>query len=293
MLFRDEWRKGPYTGGNKMLIVTRRRLLYPSYVQDYLDRVTAADRAAGDLSGLELAVTDAFSTTLQALVSDGLLGVSDGVIAQAASQVKASPIIAGARTLPGALTPVVGPAPTRVGTEAGWNYNRKLGLKGNGTNNYLNSNRAANADAAASCHLSVNMTELATVGVGLIGNDDAAVANSGEEAIYRNSANFTGRSKTASAFTSSIPVATGFTGINRADLSSLTIVAGGTSQLITYSGFATNTHSKNIAVFARDLLGTSVANPRLSFYSIGGNINLSLLRSRIQTLMASLAAAIP
>jgi hypothetical protein len=37
-----------------VIIVQRRRLLYPAYVQDYLDRVTAADVAAGDTNGLEL-----------------------------------------------------------------------------------------------------------------------------------------------------------------------------------------------------------------------------------------------
>lgn len=231
--------------------------------------------------------------TLEAGVRDAVIAFVAGCKADGIwSSLKGCCIMAGARTMSGALVPLVGNAPTKVGTEAGWNYNRKLGLKGNGTNNYLNSNRAANADAAASCHLSVNMTEIATTGVGLIGNDDAS-ANTGEHAIYRNSGNFTGRSKTVHAFTSSIPVSASFVGISRANLSSITLVAGGTSESITSAALSTNTHSKNIAVFARDLLGTSVTNPRLSFYSIGSSVNLSLLRSRVQTLMAAFAAAIP
>jgi hypothetical protein len=59
-----------------VIIVQRRRLLYPAYVQDYLDRVTAADVAAGNTSGLEFGVTDGANTFIQDLVNDGLLGVS-------------------------------------------------------------------------------------------------------------------------------------------------------------------------------------------------------------------------
>ena len=73
-----------------LAFVSGRQLLYPSYVQDYLDRVTAADASAGNTQGLELGVTDAFNTTLQAMVGDGSLGVSSNVLSQAASFIKAS-----------------------------------------------------------------------------------------------------------------------------------------------------------------------------------------------------------
>ena len=94
-------------------------LLYPSYVQDYLDRVTAADVSAGDSAGLERGVTDAFSQVLQDLVADAILGVIGGVIAQAASLSKAKVLMCGARTLTGALVPVVGPAPTNLNFVSG------------------------------------------------------------------------------------------------------------------------------------------------------------------------------
>ena len=85
---------------------------YSPYVQDYLDRVTAADVAAGNTQGLESGVADAFAVAIEGLVGSAMLGVSGGVISQAASKIKAMPYMCGARTLPGCLVPVVGPAPT-------------------------------------------------------------------------------------------------------------------------------------------------------------------------------------
>ena len=70
------------------------------------------------------------------------------------SAIKASCILAGARTLAGALVPLVGTAPTRFGTGAGWLYNRKTGLKGNGTDNYINSDRSNGVDPQDNIHLS-------------------------------------------------------------------------------------------------------------------------------------------
>lgn len=53
--------------------------------------------------------------------------------------IKASCILAGARTLNGALVPLVGAAPTNFNFVSG-DYDRKTGLVGNGTTKYLNSN---------------------------------------------------------------------------------------------------------------------------------------------------------
>jgi hypothetical protein len=54
--------------------------------------------------------------------------------------IKASCILAGARTLNGALVPLVGTAPTNFNF-VDWCYNRKTGLVGDGSTKYLDSNR--------------------------------------------------------------------------------------------------------------------------------------------------------
>jgi hypothetical protein len=67
------------------------------------------------------------------------------VISQAASVIKASVPMAGARTRLGAMTPLVGPAPTSFNFGNN-DYNRKTGLVGDGSAKYLDSNRNNNAD---------------------------------------------------------------------------------------------------------------------------------------------------
>jgi hypothetical protein len=73
--------------------------------------------------------------------------------------IKASCILAGARTLTGALVPLAGTAPTNFNFVDA-DYNRKTGLVGNGSNKYLNSNRAGNADPQNSFHHAVYGTTL-------------------------------------------------------------------------------------------------------------------------------------
>jgi hypothetical protein len=274
-----------------MLIVQRRRLLlYPSYVQDYLDRVTAADVAAGNTQGLELGVTDAFNTTLQNLVGDSVLGVSGGVIAQPASTIKAMPFMAGARTLQGCLVPVVGPAPTSFNFVDA-DYNRKTGLVGNGSTKYLNSNRNNNADPQNSNHNAVFVTSItggsaaqfigsgATGGVNGLGRDPTQTpglfARSREGVIFRfgvnTQAGFIGHSR---------PASTGFS--VRHD--NTTVFQAQTSA---------TPDSNDVFVFRRNSESAIYLSGRLAFYSIGESLNLALLDARVTALINAIAAAIP
>jgi hypothetical protein len=279
-----------------VIIVQRRRLLYPTYVQDYLDRVTAADVAAGNTSGLELGVTDGANTFIQDLVNDGLLGVSGGVISQAASVIKASVPMAGARTRLGAMTPLVGSAPTSFNFGDN-DYNRKTGLEGNGLDTYLDSNRNNNADPQNSFHLSVyasSASQAATnslIGARLPNNNESA------RAIYLTAApavtsyaNFNGVITAASAFS------TGFVGVRRATSTSATLrlAAINTDSTLTSTSVAAN--SLNISVFARRTGASTLdlySNARLPFYSIGESLDLAILDARVTALINAYAAAIP
>jgi hypothetical protein len=270
-----------------MLIVQRRRLLlYPSYVQDYLDRVTAADVTAGNTQGLELGVTDAFNTTLQDLVGDKVLGVSGGVITQPASTIKAMPFMAGARTLQGCLVPVVGTAPTNFNFVAG-DYNRKTGLVGNGSTKYLNSNRNNNADPQNSFHQCV------FVGAGPLDNNTRAYigADGGRDHLLSGSTNLLARSRDSSVLgtVSGQGNTTGFKGANRSVSTEFLIRGGGAN--VTFSSLSSTPVSGNTHVFARS--NTSHTNARLAFYSIGESLNLALLDARVTALINAIAAAIP
>jgi hypothetical protein len=143
---------------------------YPLYVQDFLDRMTARDVAAGDSGGLQVEVTDLISNTLQALVNGGFLTVSANVISAASSIIKTGGFLTGARTIQGALTPWGAgmPIPTIFNFVAG-DYNRKTGALGNGTNKYVLLGVNSNSVPQNSCHQSVMVTTAPTVNSAYIG----------------------------------------------------------------------------------------------------------------------------
>ena len=94
------------------------------------------------LRAVEDADNQALEQGVQQAVNQFVIGCkSDGIW----SAIKASCILAGARTLNGALVPLVGIAPTNFNFVAG-DYNRKTGLVGDGSTKYLDSNRNNNAD---------------------------------------------------------------------------------------------------------------------------------------------------
>jgi hypothetical protein len=121
---------------------------YDTDAQAYINAVEAADTAAGVSGGLEAATKDAINAFVVGCKADGIW-----------TAIKASCILAGARTLAGALVPLVGAAPTRFGTEGGWTYDRKTGLKGSGSssgaNNYLKSGYFAASSTGNDNHFAV------------------------------------------------------------------------------------------------------------------------------------------
>jgi len=266
-----------------MTLVWRPGILYDADALAYMELVKAADAAAGQTGGLEPGVVDAINDFVVGCKTDGIW-----------SAIKASCILAGARTLNGALIPLAGTAPTNVNFVSG-DYNRETGLAGDANTKYLNSNRALNADPLNSIHLSVYVSTAANSGVGLIGNDDVS-ANTGESAIYRNGINLNGRLRTPNTFsTSAAPTTVGLIAVSRSTNASIDFRAGGSTTLITtYASAGSASSSQNIAVFSRDLANAaSRSNPRLAFYSIGESIDLAKLDTRVSALITAIGAAIP
>ncbi len=111
----------------------------------YVAAVEAADGQA-----LEQGVKDAITAFVAGCKADGVWNA-----------VGAACVLAGARTLAGALTPLKGPAPTNVNFVAG-DYDRRTGLKGDAATKYLDSNRAGDADPLTDFHAAVWQTGLQT-----------------------------------------------------------------------------------------------------------------------------------
>ena len=262
---------------------------YSAAVSNYLDQVIAADVAAGNLLGLEDGTKTAYATFIDNLIVDGYLGVSGGTISQVSSVMKASPILAGARTLAGALVPLVGTAPTNFNFVSG-DYNRKTGLVGDGSTKYLNSNRNNAADPQNSQHMCVYPTAVNTtdgdrvyMGTGFLEAGSTYFFTRTGDAAVRN------RSATADIALSR-GVANALIGTSRSASAAFTYRRSGSSLSVGRPSQA----PANGDVFVYRSNGFSqFSNARLAFYSIGESLDLALLDVRVTTLINTFGATIP
>jgi hypothetical protein len=239
----------------------------------YIAAVEAADGQA-----LEAATRMAINSFVKGCKADGIW-----------TAIKASCILAGARTRLGALTPLAGTAPTNFNFVDG-DYNRKTGLVGDGTTKYLDSNRNNNADPQNSNHNAIWVSQGATVSGGLIGIDASSVPGS-NNIFYDTGANglfFRNRAQTLTSFAGAIPCPTGFIGHSRSAAASF--LARANLSTITVTQTSGIPYNGNISVFRR---ATEETNARLAFYSIGESLDLALLDARVTTLINAFAAAIP
>ena len=242
----------------------------------YLDAVESADTQA-----LEAAVRKAVDDFVKGLKADGIW-----------SAIKASCILAGARTLTGALTPLAGSAPTNNNFVSG-DYDRETGLLGNGSTKYLDSNRNNNADPQNNNHncLYIHTAQTAGTGCAYIG---AGITDSGSNLIGRSvtSANMVVRHRSSTVQTiSGAGGSTGFVGSSRSSSSIYSFRAGGSTSSESQSSQVA--HNANIHIFRRNAATNQIpTDAKISFYSIGESLDLADLDTRVSTLITDLAAAI-
>ena len=237
--------------------------------------------AAAYIAAVEAADTQALEPAVRAAINDFVVGCkADGIW----GAIKASCILAGARTLTGALVPLVGAAPTNVGgLFVSGDYNRKTGLKGNQNDKRLNSNRNNNADPQDSQHLAAYMTEL--------GRDRLMGSGSSEGAstlgISRTSFGQVTRSRNSSLASGIGSVGIGFIGKSRS--SSSDVVLRDSSGQVTRPLSSQTPENATIEVFRG---GTAATEARIAFYSIGESLDLALLDARVTALINAFDAAI-
>ena len=252
----------------------------------YLRRPQFDPDAATYIAAVETADGEALEAGVKTAINDFVAGCkADGIW----DAIKASCILAGARTLNGCLVPLVGSAPTNFNFVSG-DYNRKTGLVGNGSTKFLNSNRNDNADPQNNNHAAVFVTAAQTSGVGAyLGSNTAgnptAIGSAPvvPEIFFRNRA--------SAAATRPINPA-GFLASARSGSASYETRAAGVSIVVSVaSGEATST---DILIYARGTISdrTAYADARMSFYSIGESIGLAALDTRVSTLMTAIDGAI-
>jgi hypothetical protein len=216
---------------------------------------------------------------------------SDGIWAA----INASCILAGARTLFGALVPLKGTAPTNFNFVI-WRLQPHDGAGGRlEARSRLNSNRNNNADPQNSNHNAVYITVATSVSAqALIGASDPFNEVGSNVLRIFNTSDLRHQNRRGSNVTTTVsspgpPV--GLAGHSRAESETYTVRGEGVNYPISSVSQATN--NRNVAVFARAATGANYSSCRLAFYSIGEAIDLALLDARVTNLINAYAAAIP
>jgi hypothetical protein len=250
-------------------------------------RATFDADAAAYLRAVEAADGQALETPVKRAVDDFFKGTkADGTF----SAIKASCLLCGARTLAGALVPLVGAAPTN-NNFVDADYNRETGLVGNGTTKYLDSNRANNADGRNDNH---NSFFISTVGstdneryIGSVssGTGVNTIGSTTSQALYSRT-----RCNTVSIEPTSTASA-GFCGTSRATSGGYSFLYGGIVQSKAVASEAPD--SLNIVVFGFNGPGSSgICTGRLCWYSIGESVDLAALDARVSALVTAIGAAL-
>lgn len=237
--------------------------------------IAAVEQADGQ--ALENGVKVAFDNFVRGCKADGIWNA-----------IKASCILAGARTLSGALVPLAGPAPAAFNfVGVGTDYNRKLGLSGDGTSKYINAG-FNNSDSAYGTqndkHICVYTTQTVTVSLRRYfgGGNTTLAGTSGAVAVAINATSLNIGSHSLNSTTPTLIAA------SRANTSIFTLRTLGTS--ISQSRTSVAPTSGDNYLFYD---GTNFSNFRAAFYSYGFAVNLAVLDARVGELINAITAAIP
>jgi hypothetical protein len=241
--------------------------------------------AAVYIAAVEAADTQALEQGVRDAINDFVVGCkADGIW----SAIKASCILAGARTLNGALVPLVGTAPTNFNFVSG-DYNRKTGLVGDGSTKYLLANRNSNQDPRDNQHHSAYVSTVATTKGQIL----AASNPSGqvvERGLFENATNGIIRA--------------GNSGSTGAQFSAVGLYAASRSSSANYfekrPGLPASVVTvasnpvldRSFSLYANSVQVNAFTNPRLTFYSIGESLDLALLDARVTALINAFDAAI-
>jgi hypothetical protein len=245
--------------------------------------------AASYITAVEAADGQALEPAVRCAIDQFVLGCkTDGIW----TAIKASCILAGARTLTGALVPLVGDAPTNVNFASG-DYDRKTGISRSANNKYLNSNRAQNADGQNDHHLSIWKSDTINADDYYMGSGSGGIPGNytliGRSLMYsRNiSDGIAGTGTSASA-------PSGLWGISRTGSTSVQYKRGSTAAatVTTAASLANLSINHFVCTFNNNGTADSRVTSRFAFYSIGSSLNLTLLDTRVTTLINAIDAAI-
>ena len=247
---------------------------YDTQAQAYITAVETADGQA-----LETATRDAINAFVVGCKTDGIWAAF-----------QQCGILCGARTQAGALIPLIKPSgnsnPLQQGTVNGWTYNRKTGLAGNGVNNYVDTNYIIPSGNQNNCHASIYKTTAVAGGgnpyyIGTATSEFGSIFAIGSAGAYPLGSVTAGSS------------AIGLSAFSRANSSSASFIRPGSSA-VSISNSSSTVPSASVylnVINNNGSPGTQWSSAPLAFYSIGTDINLGLLSTRVTDLINAINAA--
>ena len=263
-----------------MTFIPGKLILAKDYIHGPADPDVAAYIAAvetADDQGLEEEVKVAYSDFITGCKADGIWDA-----------IKASCILAGARTLSGALVPLVGTAPTNFNFVAA-DYDRKTGLVGDGSTKNLNANRLGDADPTNNEHQSIYVSTSASNSPfpQYISSFDGT--NARNIAWNNTLGAYVITNATTSGANSGGGSPTGFIGHSRDNASTFNFFVNNTLTVDINQASSSAPNADTLLFSLND--GSNKSNGRLAFYSIGEALDLALLDTRVSTLISDLGAA--
>lgn len=239
------------------------------------------------ITAVETADEEALETNVKTAINNFVIELKTEALWDELQQVV---IMAGARTLEGALIPLKGPTPTNNGFIL-TDYNRITGLKGNGngavtnpSGKWINSN-LLNSSINDFIHGSTWITETTTVNASASFGSGFNVTNQKIITIAQDTVGDFYRIKGSTTFNNAVPLATGFTGITRIDNTTVTFFKNNVSTNVTNS-VGTIDINDNVIIFGRGSTSNpnSRSNQRLRHWSLGSNLDLVKLQTAFTNL---------
>jgi hypothetical protein len=196
--------------------------------------------------------------------------------------------MAGARSVAGAIVPLRGNAPANVGFVSG-DYSRKTGLLGDASSKYLTTAYFNSNFPTDNVHISCYVTQAPSLGANIqmfIGQSTGSGGRLWLRCLTTGTLSYKNRIlPTGGATIPNEGTTIGFKGHSRSS-SNNTILRTSQSNT-TNTTNSTSIIDGAIGVF-HDGNSSQFSNARMSFYSLGTNIDLALLDTRITTLMTTL-----
>jgi hypothetical protein len=244
--------------------------------------------AAAYITAVETADGQALEEKVKIAIDNFVLGCkADGIW----SAIKASCILAGARTTNGALVPLVGPAPDPYNFDliGDTDYDRKTGLAGDGSTKYLDSKYAIPIQGQNNAHAACRVSQIAGDAQFLMA-DGVSGGRTNISASFSSSQIYSRITSSNQTTISEVP-GTGVYGVSRSSSSSYVLRTNGTNKNI--SDASAPPPGNNMGIFTTTISQNFYFNGRVAFYSIGESLDLALLDARVTDLINAIGVAIP